>query len=52
VLIETQKKCRRYNRGEVVLAGLDDKISGALELIGLTDYFKLFDDVTAAVASF
>ncbi len=52
VLIEAQKKCRRYNRGEVVLACLDEKISGALELIGLTDYFKLFEDVTAAVGSF
>lgn len=52
VLIETQKKCKRYNRGQVVLACIDENIQDSLELIGLTEYFSLFDDVTAAVASF
>lgn len=52
VLIETQKRCKRYNRGELVLVNIDDKISSSLELIGLKDYFKIFDDVTGAVGSF
>jgi anti-sigma B factor antagonist len=52
VLIETQKNCKRYNRGEVVLANIDDKISSSLDLIGLSDYFKIYDNVTDAVGGF
>lgn len=52
VLIETQKKCKRYNRGEVVLAAVDKRIQDSLRLVGMDTYFKIFDDVTSAVASF
>ncbi len=52
VLIRTQKACRRYKRGELVLACVDPKIRGSLDLVGMTSYFKIFDDVTSAVGSF
>jgi anti-sigma B factor antagonist len=52
VLIRTQKTCKRFNRGEVVLAGVDPKIRGSLDMVGMGSYFKIFNDVTGAVASF
>jgi anti-sigma B factor antagonist len=52
VLIETQKACKRYNRGEVVLVGVQDRIRESLDLVGMGSYFKLYDDITAAVGSF
>jgi anti-sigma B factor antagonist len=52
VLIETQKKCRRYNRGELVLAGVKDRIRESLDLVGMGSYFKIYDEVTSAVGSF
>ena len=52
VLISTQKKCKRYNRGEVVLARVPERIYDALELAGFVPLFKFFDDVTAAVGYF
>jgi anti-sigma B factor antagonist len=52
VLINTQKSCKRYNRGEVVLANVPANIFAALELTGFTALFQLYDDVTGAVGSF
>jgi anti-sigma B factor antagonist len=52
VLIDNQKKCRRYKRGEVVLANIQKDIRDSLGLVGLSNYFKIFDDVTSAVGSF
>ena len=52
VLIETQKVCKRYNRGELVLSNVLDRISESLDLVGMSTYFNIFDDVTAAVGSF
>jgi anti-sigma B factor antagonist len=52
VLIRAQKACRRYKRGEVVMACLDPKIRSSLDLVGMGTYFKIFDDVTTAVGSF
>jgi len=52
VLIRTQKNCRRYNRGELVLVNVNDRIRTSLDLIGMGGYFKLFADVTSAVGSF
>jgi anti-sigma B factor antagonist len=52
VLIRAQKTCRRYKRGEVVLACLDPKIRSSLDLVGMGSYFQIFDDVTTAVGSF
>lgn len=52
VLIGTQKQCKRYNRGEVILAQVPKRIYDALELAGFVPLFKFFDDVLAAVGSF
>ncbi len=52
VLIRTQKTCKRYKRGELVLACVDPKIRSSLELVGMGDYFRIFDDITSAVGSF
>ncbi len=52
VLINTQKTCKRYNRGEVVLATVPANIFAALDLSGFTSLFQIFDDVTNAVGNF
>lgn len=52
VLVETQKSCKRYNRGELVLANVPEAIQKSLDLIGMKHYFKIFDDSVDAVGSF
>jgi anti-sigma B factor antagonist len=52
VLINTQKTCKRYNRGEVVLAKVPANIYAALDLSGFTSLFQIFDDVLNAVGNF
>ncbi|HXF86639.1 MAG TPA: STAS domain-containing protein [Anaerolineales bacterium] len=51
-LLAAQRTCRRYNRGEVVLAAVPQRIREALELAGFTELFKTFDDVVSAVGYF
>jgi anti-sigma B factor antagonist len=52
VLVQTQKNCKRYNRGELVLAKIQKQIRDSLDLVGLDTYFKIFDDTTSAVGLF
>ena len=52
VLIQTQKACKRYNRGELLLANVPEKILSSLDLVGMTHYFQVFDDVVSAVGQF
>jgi len=54
-LIDTQKTCtdaKNLKRGELVLANPDKSIVRSFELVGMHQYFKIFDDVTTAVGSF
>ncbi len=51
-LLATQRNCKRYNRGELVLVSVPERIREALELAGFTELFKTFDDSIAAVGSF
>ena len=51
-LLSAQRTCKRYNRGEVVLASIPDRIREALELAGFTELFKAIDDPLEAVGSF
>ena len=51
-LLAAQRNCKRYNRGEVVLVHVPERIREALELAGFTELFKTFDDTVAAVGSF
>jgi len=52
VMIDVQKTCKRWNRGEMVLASAPQRIYEALDLAGFVPLFKLFDDVVEAVGSF
>lgn len=51
-LLASQRTCKRYNRGEVVLAAVPTRIQEALELAGFTELFKTFSDPLTAVGSF
>jgi anti-sigma B factor antagonist len=51
-LLATQRNCKRYNRGELVLVAVPVRIKEALELAGFTELFKTFDDTVTAVGSF
>jgi anti-sigma B factor antagonist len=52
VLVNAQKTCKRYNRGEVVLAEIPHTIKSALDLSGFVPLFKFFDDSVSAVGNF
>ena len=45
---DAQRSSKRNNRGEVVLAQVPENIREALDLVGFTEYFHLFDNVTSA----
>jgi len=51
VLISTQKNCKRYNRGELVLSIVPKRIYDALELAGFVPLFKFYDNTLDAVAN-
>jgi len=52
VLINVQKICKRWNRGELVLTNVPQRLYEALDLAGFVPLFKFFDDVVEAVGSF
>lgn len=47
VLLSAQRNSMRYNRGEVILAGVPEAIRQALDISGFTDYFKMYNDISA-----
>ena len=51
-LLAAQRNSKKYNRGEVVLVNVPNRIREALELAGFTELFKTFDDTLAAVGHF
>ncbi len=51
-LLAAQRNCKRYNRGEVLLASVPDRIREALELAGFTELFRTYKDPLEAVGSF
>ncbi len=51
-LLVGQRNCKRFNRGEIVLACVPKRIMDALELTGFTPLFKIYDDITSAVGYF
>ncbi len=51
-LLLGQRTCKRFNRGEIVLAAVPKKVMDALELTGFTPLFKIFDEITPAVGIF
>jgi anti-sigma B factor antagonist len=52
VLIASLKNCKRYNRGDVVVAGLSSAIQTVFELAGFHRIIKIFPDVLSAVGAF
>ncbi len=52
VLLSAQKTCKRYNRGEVVLVGVQERVYQAFELSGFAPLFKFFQDPLLAVGHF
>lgn len=52
VLVSTLKNCRRYNRGDLRLASVPERIASVLELAGLDVLFKTYPDPAEAVGSF
>ncbi|MCC6260414.1 MAG: STAS domain-containing protein [Anaerolineales bacterium] len=51
-LLACQRNCKKYNRGELVLVQVPDRIREALELAGFTELFKTFDNSVEAVGNF
>jgi anti-sigma B factor antagonist len=52
VLINVQKTCKRWNRGQLVLASVPKRIYEALDLAGFVPLFQLADGVVEAVGGF
>jgi len=50
-LLAAQRQCKRYARGEVLLASVPDRIREALELAGFTELFRVFPSSLDAVGS-
>jgi anti-sigma B factor antagonist len=51
-LLSSLKQVRRFNRGDLRLAGMSTKVKKAFELAGLTVVFQLYDNSVDAVGSF
>ena len=52
VLVNVQKRCKRFNRGEVVLADTPKKVYEILDLAGFDEVFKFFESTAEAVGYF
>ncbi len=52
VLLDVQKTCKRWNRGELVLAAVPPLVKDSLDLAGFTRLFTIYEDVITAVGSF
>jgi anti-sigma B factor antagonist len=51
VLLDTKKTCRRFNRGDMVIASVSPEVSMALELGGFYTYFDVYDTTLEAVGN-
>ncbi len=51
-LLSALKQVRRFNRGDLRLANLPDKIRKAFDLAGLLEVFQVYDNTVDAVGSF
>ncbi|MBM3127480.1 MAG: STAS domain-containing protein [Chloroflexi bacterium] len=51
-LLSALKQVRRFNRGDLRLAGVSPKVKKAFELAGLLVVFQVFDNSVDAVGSF
>lgn len=51
-LINTQSICKKFHRGELILAEVPQRIREVLDLAGITPLFKIFEGEIEAVGSF
>jgi anti-sigma B factor antagonist len=51
-LVVAYKECRRWNRGDVRLAAIPDKVRQVFDIAGISPLVTIFDDDVAAVGSF
>lgn len=51
-LVSQLKTCKRWNRGDLRLAGVSGPIAEVFDMAGLTPLFKIYDNATEAVGSF
>ena len=52
VMIAVQKTCKKWNRGELVLANVPERIYETLDLAGFVPLFQMFDNALDAVGHF
>jgi anti-sigma B factor antagonist len=52
VMIAVQKTCKKWNRGELVLVNVPQRIHETLDLAGFVPLFDIYDDMVEAVGSF
>jgi anti-sigma B factor antagonist len=52
VMIAVQKTCKKWNRGELVLVNVPQRIYETLDLAGFVPLFGIYDDMVEAVGSF
>jgi anti-anti-sigma regulatory factor len=46
-LLSAQRNSKRFDRGEVILAGVPEQIRQSLDISGFTDYFKIYKEISA-----
>lgn len=51
VLVDARRRCRRYNRGDLVLASPSTNVQRTLELAGFYTLFDVYDTPIEAVGS-
>lgn len=49
VLLAIRRQLRRWNRGDIYLAAVPERIASVLELAGVMPLFKVYDTTTAAI---
>lgn len=52
VFIDTQKRCKKNNQGEVLLVNVSQRVYDTLELAGFAPLFKFFNNVESAIEAF
>ncbi len=52
VLVGARKAVRRWNRGDLRLAGLQPMVRETFDLVGFNRVFEIYDDTVEAVGSF
>lgn len=52
ILIMAYKECRRWNRGDVRLAAIPERIAQVLDLAGILSFIETYPDTTLAVGSY